>query len=176
MEDEIVQIAGGEKFNFATHMEDEIVQIAGGDEVKLRRLREIVSWFDYPRQLAASVQLMRPHLIQKERDAIKGDVVDGSLFYIQYLLWAMEQSDSPRPDVRMRWWNYRSKIEKLEEREPSLLIVPLVVVPWDPVPEESSSSNHRRRNTYVPMSLPCRSPWFPCRSTHLMGRQSVAEE
>lgn len=171
-----MQIASSEKFNFATHMDDEIVQIAGGDEVKLRRLREIVSWFDYPRQLAASVQLMRPHLIQKERDAIKGVAVDGSLFYIQYLLWAMEQSDSPRPDVRMRWWNYRSKIEKPEEQEPSFLMVPLVVVPWDPVPEESSLSNCRRRNKYVPTSLPRRSPRFPCHSTRLMGQRSAVEE
>jgi hypothetical protein len=119
---------------------------------------------------------MRPHLIEKEKDAIGGVSVDGSLFYIQYLLWAMEQSDSPRPAVTTRWWNYRSKIEKPEERELSLLMVPLVVVPWDLVPEESSSSNRRRRNTYVPMLLPRHSPRFPCHSTHLMGRWSTAEE
>ena len=31
--------------------------------------------------------------------------------YIQVLLWAMEQTDSPKPYVKRRWWAYRSKIE-----------------------------------------------------------------
>jgi hypothetical protein len=30
---------------------------------------------------------------------------------IELLLWAMEQTDSPNPVMRQRWWEYRSKIE-----------------------------------------------------------------
>ena len=31
--------------------------------------------------------------------------------FIEYLLWAMEQTDSPEAKVRQRWWAYRSKVE-----------------------------------------------------------------
>ena len=38
-------------------------------------------------------------------------VTPQSFEFIEYLLWAMEQTDSPEAKVRRRWWAYRSKVE-----------------------------------------------------------------
>ena len=35
--------------------------------------------------------------------------------FIEYLLWAMEQTDLPEATVRRRWWAYRSKVEHPED-------------------------------------------------------------
>ena len=37
--------------------------------------------------------------------------------FIEYLLWAMEQTDSPEAKVRWRWWAYRSKVEHPEHNK-----------------------------------------------------------
>ena len=37
--------------------------------------------------------------------------------FIEYLLSAMEQTDSPEVTVRRRWWTYRSKVEHPEDNE-----------------------------------------------------------
>ena len=36
--------------------------------------------------------------------------------FIEYLLWVMEQTDSPEATVRRRWWAYMSKVEHPEDR------------------------------------------------------------
>ena len=43
-------------------------------------------------------------------------VMPQSFEFIEYLLWAMEQTDSPEETVRRRWWAYMSKVEHLEDR------------------------------------------------------------
>ena len=49
--------------------------------------------------------------------------------YIELLLWAMEQTDSPNQIVRKRWWEYRSKMEHPPEIEGSSIYrVPFVRV------------------------------------------------
>ena len=49
--------------------------------------------------------------------------------YIELLLWAMEQIDSPNPIVRERWWEYRSQMEHPPEIEGSSIYrVPFVRV------------------------------------------------
>ena len=35
-------------------------------------------------------------------------VTPQSFEFIEYLFWAMEQTDSPEAKVRRRWWAYRS--------------------------------------------------------------------
>ena len=44
-------------------------------------------------------------------------VMSQSFEFIEYLLWAMEQTDSPEAKVRWRWWAYRLKVEHTEDNE-----------------------------------------------------------
>ena len=37
--------------------------------------------------------------------------------FIEYLLWAMEQTDLPEATVERRWWVYGLKVEHLEDNE-----------------------------------------------------------
>ncbi|XBI90549.1 hypothetical protein VPH35_028143 [Triticum aestivum] len=83
-----------------------------------------------------------------------------SFEFIEYLLWAMEQTDSPEVTVRMRWWVYRSKVEHPEDNESIEYGVPFVRVQSQPEPQEYSFS-HRNRRPDGATSLPRRSPWFP---------------
>jgi len=80
------------------------VRIANGDPVKLTMMLEIQSWFDNKDQLAATTTSMAKYLQQSVKVAIllKGVAQE----YIELLLWVMEQSDSPNPIVRERWWEY----------------------------------------------------------------------
>ena len=49
--------------------------------------------------------------------------------YIELLLWAMEQIDSPNPIVRERWWEYRSQmVDPPEIKGSSIYRVPFVRV------------------------------------------------
>ena len=82
------------------------VRIADGDPVQLARMLEIQSWFDNKDQLAATTTSMAKYLQQSEKAAILPEGVAPE--YIELLLWAMEQTDSPNPIVRERWWEYRS--------------------------------------------------------------------
>ena len=82
------------------------VRIANGDPVKLATMLEIQSWFDNKDQLAATATSMAKYLQQNEKAAILPEGVAPE--YIELLLWAMEQTDSPNPIVWERWWEYRS--------------------------------------------------------------------
>ena len=73
------------------------VRIADGDPVKLARMLEIQSWFDNKDQLAATATSMAKYLQQSEKAAILPEGVAPE--YIELLLWAMEQTDSPNPIV-----------------------------------------------------------------------------
>ena len=83
------------------------VRIADGDPMKLPRMLQIQSWFDNKDQLAATVTSIGKYLQQSEKAAILPEGV--ARVYIELLLWTMEQTDSPNPIVRERWWEYRSK-------------------------------------------------------------------
>ena len=77
--------------------------------------------------------------------------------YIELLLWAMEQTDSPNPIVRERWWEYRSLMEYPPEIEVSSICrVPFVRVSCQSELVESSSTepNYKRRKAVGPMMLP----------------------
>ena len=76
--------------------------------MKLARISEIQSWFDNKDQLVATATSMAKYLQQSEKAAIlpKGVVRE----YIELLFWAMEQTDSPNPIMRERWWEYRSQM------------------------------------------------------------------
>ena len=79
--------------------------------------------------------------------------------YIELLLWAMEQTDSPNPIVRERWWEYRSQMEHPPEIEGSSIYrVPFVRVSCQSKPVEYSSTepNCKRRKAVGPTTLPCR--------------------
>lgn len=122
------------------------VRIADGDPVKLARMLEIQSWFDNKDQLAATATSMAKYLQQSEKAAILPEGVAPE--YIELLLWAMEQTDSPNPIVRERWWEYRSQMEHPPEIEGSSIYrVPFVRVSCQSEPVESSSTepNCKRR-------------------------------
>ena len=55
-------------------------------------------------------------------------VMPQSFEFIEYLLWVMEQTDSPEATVRQRWWAYRSKVEHPEDNESIEYGVPFVRV------------------------------------------------
>ena len=69
---------------------------------------EIQSWFDNKHQLAATTTSMAKYLQPSEKAAILPEGVAWE--YIELLLWAMEQIDSPNQIVRERWWQYRSQM------------------------------------------------------------------
>ena len=103
------------------------VRIVDGDPVKLARMLEIQSWFVTKDQLAATSTSMAKYLQQGEKAAIlpKGVMRE----YIDLLLWAMEQTDSPNPIVRERWWEYQSQMEHpLEIEGSSIYMVSFVRV------------------------------------------------
>jgi hypothetical protein len=151
------------------------VWLAGGDPVKLARMLEIQSWFDNLEQLAATVKAMAKYLEKSEKEVIHWEGVVRE--YIELLLWAMEQTDSPDPIVRLRWWEYRSKMEHPPEIEgSSIYMVPFVRVPWQSEPVESLSTepNYKRRKTVGATMLPCHP--LPRRSPRPTGRLSAADE
>jgi len=151
------------------------MRIADGDPVKLARMLEIQSWFDNKDQLAATTTSMAKYLQQSEKAAIlpKGVVPE----YIELLLWAMEQIDSPNPIVREQWWEYRSQMEHPPEIEgSSIYTVPFVRVSCQSEAVESSSTepNCKRRKAVGLTMLPRHR--LPRRSHCLTGRLSAAEE
>ena len=151
------------------------VRIADGDPVKLARMLEIQSWFDNKDQLAATATSMAKYLQQSEKAAILPEGVAPE--YIELLLWAMEQTDSPNPIVRERWWEYRSQMEHPPEIEGSSIYrVPFVRVSCQSEPVESSSTepNCKRRKAVDLMMLPRHR--VPLRSHRLTGRLFAAEE
>ena len=116
------------------------MRIADGDPVKLARMLEIQSWFDNKDQLAATATSVAKYLQQSEKVAILPEGVAPE--YIELLLWAMEQTDSPNPIARERWWEYRSQMEHPPEIEGSSIYrVPFVRVFIDrtQLQEEKSS-------------------------------------
>ena len=151
------------------------VRIADGDPVKLARMLEIQSWFDNKDQLAATATSMAKYLQQSEKAVILPEGV--ALEYIELLLWAMEQTDSPNPIMRERWWEYRSQMEHPPEIEGSSIYrVPFVRVSGQSEPVESllTKPNCKRRKAVGPTKLP-HHPLPRC-SHRLMGRLFAAGE
>ena len=151
------------------------VRIADGDPVKLARMLKIQSWFDNKDQLAATATSMAKYLQQSEKAAIllKGVARE----YIELLLWAMEQTDSPNPIVRERWWEYRSQMEHPPEIEGSSIYkVPFVRVSCQSEPVESLSTEPscKSRKVVGPTTFPRHR--LPRHPHHLTGRLSAAEE
>ena len=136
------------------------VRIADGDPVKLARMLVIQSWFDNKDQQAATATSMAKYLQQNEKAAILPEGVTRE--YIELLLWAMEQTDSPNPIVRERWWEYRSQMEHPPEIEGSSIYrVPFVRVlcQSEPVEPSSTEPNCKRRNMVGPdVASPPSSP------------------
>ena len=131
------------------------VRIADGDPVKLARMLEIQSQFDNKDQLAATTTSMAKYLQQSEKAVIlpKGVVRE----YIELLLQAMEQTNSPNPIVREGWCEYQSQMEHPPEIEgSSIYTVPFVSVSWQSEPVESLSTkpNCQRRKPVRATMLP----------------------
>ena len=70
-------------------------------------------------------------------------VTPQSFEFIGYLLWAMEQTDSPGVKVRRRWWVYRSKVERPEDNESIEYGMSFVRVQRQPEPQGYSFSHAR---------------------------------
>ena len=142
-----------------------------GDKAKLARLKEILTWFDNEWEISRTVWAMWQCMRKSEMAAMRAAmysslaVTPQSFKFIEYLLWAMEQTDSPEAKVRRRWWAYRSKIEHPEDNESIEYGVSFVRVQSQPEQQKYSFS-HRKRRLDGAMSLPRRSPWFPRRSPH----------
>ena len=101
-------------------MQQRIRKIAGGDQAKLARLKEILTWFDNEWEISRMVRAMWQCMGKSETMVMRAvmyslaAVTPQSFDFIEYLLWAMEQIDSPEAKVRRRWWAYRSKVEHPE--------------------------------------------------------------
>ena len=117
-------------------MQQRIRQIAGGAQAKLARLKEILSWFDNEWEISRTVRAMWQCMRKSETAAMNmyssAAVTPQSSEFIEYLLWAMEQTDSPEATVRRRWWAYRSKVEHPEDNESIEYGVPFVRVQSQP--------------------------------------------
>ena len=148
-------------------MQQRIRQIAGGDQAKLAMLKEILTWFDNEWEISRTVRAMWQCMRKSEMAAMymysSAAVMPQSSEFIEYLLWAMEQTDSPEATVRRRWWVYRSKVEHPEDNESIEYGVSFMRVQSQPEPQEYSFSHRKRRPDGV-MSLPHYSPRFPRRS------------
>ena len=159
-------------------MQQRIRQITGGDQAKLARLKEILSWFDNEWEISRTVRAMWQCMRKSETAAMRAAmyssvaVMPQSFKFIEYLLWAMEQTDSPEAKFRRRWWAYRSKVEHPEDNESIEYGVPFVRVQSQPEPQEYSFS-HRKRRPDVATSLPRRSPRFPRCSPRFNGGDRV---
>ena len=140
-------------------MQQRIRRIAGGDQAKLARLKEIHSWFDNEWGISRTVQAMWQCMRKSEMAAMRAAMYMSSEL-IEYLLWAMEQTDLPEATVRRRWWAYRSKVEHPEDNESIEYGVPFVRVQSQPESHEYSFSHCKRRPGGA-TSLPRRSPRFP---------------
>ena len=147
-------------------MQQRIRQITGGDQAKLARLKEILTWFDNEWEISRTVRAMWQCMRKSETTVMRAAkyssaaVTPQSFEFIEYLLLAMEQTDSPEAKVRRRWWAYRSKVEHPEDNESIEYGVPFVRVQSQPEPQEYSFSHRKRRSDGV-TSLPRRSPQFP---------------
>ena len=126
-------------------MQQRIKQIAGGDQAKLARLMEILTWFDNEWDISRMVRAMWQYVRKSETATMYSSVAvtPQSFEFIEYLLWAMEQTDSPEATVWRRWWAYRSKVEHPEDNESIEYGVPFVRVQSQPEPHEYSFS-HRK--------------------------------
>ena len=124
---------------------------------------------------SATATSMAKYLQQSEKVAILPEGVARE--YIELLLWAMEQTDSPNPIVRERWWEYRSQMEHPPEIEGSSIYrVPFVRVSCQSEPVESSSTkpNFKRRKVVGSTMLHCHP--LPRHSHRLTGRLCAAGE
>ena len=153
-------------------MQQRIRQITSGDQAKLSRLKDILTWFDNEWEISRTVRAMW-QCMRKSKTAMMymyslAAVMLQSFEFIEYLLWAMEQTDSPEVKVRRRWWAYRSKVEHPEDNESIEYGVPFVRVQSQPEPQEYSFS-HRKRRPDGATWLPRRSPRFPRRLPRFNG-------
>lgn len=137
-------------------------EITVGDQAKLTRLKEILTWFDNEWEISRTVRAMWQCMQKTETAAMYSSaaVTPQSFEFIEYLLWAMEQTSSLEAKVRRRWWAYRSKVEHPEYNELVEYGVPFVRVQSQPEPQEYSFS-HRKGRPDGATSLPHRSPLFP---------------
>ena len=137
-------------------------------------MKEILTWFDNEWEISRTVRAMWQCMRKSETTTMRAAmyssaaVTPQSFEFIEYLLWVMEQTDSPEAEVRWRWWAYRSKVEHPEDNESIEYGVPFVRVQSQPEPQEYSFS-HRKRRPDGAMSLPRRSPRFPRRSPRFNG-------
>ena len=133
-------------------------------------MKEILTWFDNEWEISRTVRAMWQCMQKSETAAMYSSaaVMPQCFEFIEYLLWAMEQTDSPEATVRRRWWAYRSKVEHPEDNESIEYGVPFVRVQSQPEPQEYSFS-HRKRRPDGATSLPRRSPRFPRRSPRFNG-------
>ena len=99
-------------------------------------MKEILTWFDNEWEIWRMVRAMWQCMRKSEMAAMRAvmymyssaAVTPQSSEFIEYLLWVMEQTDSPEATVRRRWWAYRSKVEHLEDNESIEYGVPFVRV------------------------------------------------
>ncbi|XP_044983545.1 uncharacterized protein LOC123450270 [Hordeum vulgare subsp. vulgare] len=156
-------------------LHDRIATIVGGDQAKIARLREILSWFDNDWEVSVSMKEMVGYLRDSERDEIhsRDGVPRESVKSIEYLLTAMEQTDSEERRVRCRWWVYRSRIEHLEDDPTITCAVPFVRVLFQVVPPKWTRIIRNKRPFPRATTLAHHSPRFPRRSLRLNGGGGV---
>ena len=91
-------------------MQQLIGQIAGSDQAKVAKLKEILTWFDNEWEILRTVRAMWQCMRKSETVVMRAAmyssaaVTPQSFEFIEYLLWAMEQTYSPEATVRRRWW------------------------------------------------------------------------
>ena len=97
-------------------------------------MKEILTWFENEWDILRMVRAMWQCMQKSETSAMRttmysmASVTPQSSEFIDYLLWVMEQTDSPEATVRRRWWDYRSKVEHPEDNELIEYGVPFVRV------------------------------------------------
>ncbi|XBH90350.1 hypothetical protein VPH35_082044 [Triticum aestivum] len=99
-------------------------------------------------------------------------VTPQSFEFIEYLLWAKEQTDLLEAKARRRWWAYMSKVKHPEDNESIEYGVPFVRLQSQPEPHEYLFY-HRKRRPDGAMLLPHRSSRFPRHSPRFNGVRRV---
>ena len=139
-------------------------------------MKEILSWFDNVWEISRSVRAMWQCMRKSETAAMRAAmymyssaaVTPQSSEFIEYLLWAMEQTDSLEATVKRRWWVYRSKVKHPEDNELIEYGVSFVRVQSEPEPQEYLFSHRKRRPDGATLFYR-RSPRFPRRSPRFNG-------
>lgn len=180
-------------------LESRMLEIASGDDLKMERMREILSWFVEKKDMQAAASAFRRLTEAEDLRLAPSGMPVGSL---RMLLWAMEEGKSDNPKQAMKWKAFcsrrRAPAGPSEEVVGAVMALPTpgsarlpVVIESDEEagggaeaaiepdvdPMEEFGPPTRKKKGKAIVYMPRRSPRFPRRLPRLLSlaRSAAAE-